>query len=384
MQVNAVGGAAAGCDRVHAPPHPLRLACAQGGRGSGAAGGRTLGPLIRNSRVKERIRSDFHLALITLFAAITALGVTPFAIRRFLQGQPLAGIVDLAILLCIGAGAAYAWRTGRTAGAATFLAATYSIGCVAVAHIADFSGVLWVYPVLVANFLLNGRATSLLISTLAIVGIALSDTALPGLSTKLAFVATATVVSLFSFVFASRAQMQRLQLEAIALRDPLTGASNRRGMEVELRIAMTASLRSGQPLGLLVFDIDHFKSINDDFGHEAGDEVLVRVADVVRANTRTDDRFFRTGGEEFSVLLPGAGVDALREVAGKLRQAVEREVACRGRPVTISIGAAPFLPGESASDWLARADGAMYEAKHAGRNRTVLREGAQPPAQRAT
>ena len=335
------------------------------------------GPLLRNSRVKDRIRSDFHLALITMFAVITALGVTPFAIRRFLQGQPLAGIVDLMILLCIGAGATYAWRTGRTTGAANFLAASYSVGCVAVAHIADFAGVLWVYPVLVANFLLSGRATALLISTLAIVGIALSDTALPGLATKLAFVATAAVVSLFSFVFASRADVQRRQLEATALRDPLTGASNRRGMEMELRIAMAASLRSGVPLGLLVFDIDHFKSINDDFGHDAGDEVLVQVADVVRAHTRTDDRFFRTGGEEFSVLLPGAGVEALREVAGKLRQAVEREVACRGRPVTISIGAAPLLPGESPADWLARADGAMYEAKRAGRNCTVLREAAQ-------
>lgn len=375
MQVNAVGGAAAGCDRVHARPHPLRLACAQGGRGSGAAGGRTLGPLIRNSRVKDRIRSDFHLALITLFAAITALGVTPFAIRRFLQGQPLVGIVDLAILLCIGAGAVYAWRTGRTAGAATFLAATYSIGCVAVAHIADFSGVLWVYPVLVANFLLSGRATSLLISTLAIIGIALSDNALPGLATKLAFIATASVVSLFSFVFASRAEMQRLQLEAIALRDPLTGAGNRRGMDEELRLAMADSLRSGRPLGLLVLDLDHFKFVNDTYGHLAGDEVLRRMADLVRGNTRMADRFFRMGGEEFSLLLPGVTAGSLREVAEKLRQAVERDLRCGDRPITVSVGAALFRPGESTAQWLARADAAMYEAKRQGRNRTVVADG---------
>jgi diguanylate cyclase (GGDEF)-like protein len=323
--------------------------------------------------VKERLRSDFHLALITLFAVITVLGVTPFAIRRFVQGQVLAGAVDMLILLCICAGSAYAWRTGRTAGPAIFLAASYSIGCVAIAHIADFAGVLWVYPVLVANFMLSGRAPALLVSAAAIAGIALSDTALPELTHKLAFTATGAVVSLFSFVFASRTAVQRAQLESMALRDPLTGAGNRRGMEAELKIAMASSLRSGVPLGLLVFDIDHFKQVNDSLGHDAGDEVLVQIADVVRGLTRLGDRFFRMGGEEFVLLLPGATAAVLLEIAEKLRLAVEGGVQCRGRRITISIGATAFAPGENPGEWLARADAAMYEAKRSGRNRTVVR-----------
>src|SRR5690606_18793989 len=111
------------------------------------------------------------------------------------------------------------------------------------------------------------------------------------------------------------------------------------------------------------------------YGHLAGDDVLRQLADLVRANTRMADRFFRIGGEEFSLLLPGATAASLHDIGEKLRMAVEREIKCGGRPVTMSVGAAPFRVGESAAQWLARADAAMYEAKRQGRNRTVMDEG---------
>ncbi len=161
----------------------------------------------------------------------------------------------------------------------------------------------------------------------------------------------------------------------MALRDPLTGASNRRGMEGELAAYMAASRRNRTPLALLAFDIDHFKRINDEFGHETGDQVLVQLAEIVRANTRGEDRFSRLGGEEFGLLLPVSDAGAARAAAEKLRLAVERDLRCRGRRVTISLGAAVHRPGESAADWMARADAAMYEAKRGGRNRTVLAQG---------
>jgi len=321
---------------------------------------------------KERIKADFHLATVVMFGAITVLGITPFAVYRFLAGQPLAGAIDLLIVAFISAGAVHAWRTGRTTGAATFLAVSYSLGCIAIAHVAGLAGALWLYPVLVANFLLARRRPALLISMVAIIGVVLSDPALGTAAHKIGFVTTAVVVSLFSFAFASRTAVQRSQLEAIALRDPLTGAGNRRGMEAELQIAMASSVRSGVPLGLLVFDLDHFKQVNDSFGHEAGDEVLVQIADLVRGSTRMDDRFFRLGGEEFALLLPGATAHSIHDIAEKLRLAVERDVRVQDRTVTISIGAAPFLADESPTQWLARADAAMYEAKRTGRNRTVV------------
>lgn len=324
---------------------------------------------------KDRLKADFQLALIVLFGAITVLGVTPFAIRRLTTGQTLVGVIDLTIVACIAAAVVFAWRSGRTGGVSIFLAASYSVGCVAIAHMADLSGALWVYPVLVANFLLTGRVPALLISASAILAIALSDAALPELSLKFGFVVSASVVSVFSFVFAARAAAQRDRLEAMAMRDPLTDASNRRGLDAALELAMVEGIASRRPVGLLVFDVDHFKQVNDSYGHRAGDEVLVQIAGLVRANTRIGDRFFRIGGEEFGLLLPGVSAAALGEVAEQLRTVVEHEVRCEGRPITISVGAAPFRAGESSAEWLGRADAAMYEAKRLGRNRTVIRDG---------
>ncbi|TYT24877.1 GGDEF domain-containing protein [Luteimonas viscosa] len=324
------------------------------------------------TRLWTRLKGDFHLAIVVMFGTITVLGITPFAFFRFMVGQRAIGILDMLIVSGIAAGSVYAWRTGRTVGAANFMSVTYSIGCIAVAHLAGLPGVLWVYPVLVANFLLVGRWPALLISTLAVAAITASDAALASNLQKVMFVTTSVVMSLFSFVFASRAELQRSQLEAIAVQDPLTGAINRRGMQAELEIAIASSIRSGIPLGFLIFDLDRFKQVNDSFGHEAGDDVLVQVAELVRRSTRVNDRFFRLGGEEFGLLLPGANTGALWSIAEKLRMAVDGEVQCRGRGITISIGAAPFRPGESATDWLARADAAMYRAKRSGRNCTVI------------
>lgn len=321
----------------------------------------------------QRLRADFKLAVVMLFGIITILGVTPFAIYRFASGAPLVGAIDLAIVLSISVGVGYAWRTGRTGGTTLFLAIIYTVGCVAVAHLIGVAGVLWTYPVLLANFLLARSSYAVAVSALAVLGVATCDLLLANPAHQVVFIATAFVVSLFAYVFASRTEMQRLQLEAVAAHDPLTGAYNRRGMGAELTIAMAGSIRTRSPLGLLVFDLDRFKLVNDRYGHEAGDLVLVRIADLVRGSTRIGDRFFRLGGEEFGLLVPGVDSGSLAAVAETLRAAVEQEIHCGDQPVTISIGATLFIPGESAADLLARADEAMYQAKREGRNRVVCR-----------
>lgn len=330
----------------------------------------------------ERLKHDSRHSLVVMFGTIAILGILPFAVFRFVERQPLLGMLDLLLVSAIAAGSVHALRSARPERASLFLAVAYSIGCVAVARFAGLAGLLWAYPVLVANFMLvrGPRAvwvSGLLIGTLAVVDPLLAkpvDTAI--------FVATALVVSLFAFVFASRSERQRAQLERLAMHDPLTGASNRRGMQEELEVAIAASERSGEPLALFVFDLDHFKLVNDSLGHDAGDRVLVQVADLVRDVTRPGDRFFRLGGEEFGLLVPGAAPDSLFAIAEKLRVAVEGQVRCGERPVTISVGATPYCVGEAPSNWQRRADAAMYRAKRSGRNRSVvdLDCGGQPPA----
>lgn len=328
--------------------------------------------------------ADFKMALIVAFGAFVVIGVTPFAIYRFAAGQRLIGILDLAIVTTIGFGVLRAWRTGRSERTALLMAAMCSIGCVLVAYLGGLAGVLWVYPVLLANFLLVSRLHAAVLSALVIGSVAMLDSVLGTPLHKAMFCVTTVEVSLFAYVFAWRSESQRTQLEAVAAHDPLTGASNRRNMAAELKAAMADSERERAPVGLLVFDLDHFKAINDSFGHEAGDRVLVQVAELVRRHTRKQDRFFRLGGEEFGLLVPGADTTVLRRIAETLRSRVESEVRCGERVVTMSVGLASYCPGESAGSWQRRADLAMYQAKREGRNRVVVDAGSKHAAARET
>jgi diguanylate cyclase (GGDEF)-like protein len=167
------------------------------------------------------------------------------------------------------------------------------------------------------------------------------------------------------------------RLQRVAAMDPLTGLLNRRfGLE-RLGEEFSRAVRGTEPLGLLLFDIDHFKRTNDTFGHQAGDQLLQAIADSARAAIRDGDTLMRYGGEEFLVVLPGAGPDDVRALGERVRHAVEATEITIGScriSATVSVGAVAF-PDTNASDideLVNKADAAMYAAKSAGRNRLTL------------
>ncbi len=160
--------------------------------------------------------------------------------------------------------------------------------------------------------------------------------------------------------------------------DPLTGLHNRRFFENQLGLELERSLRTGQPLALLFVDLDHFKRVNDERGHEVGDLVLQHAARLMLQHLRRIDQVFRWGGEEFALLLPGTGRDDAMHTADRLRGVIERTpliLPGDGRvPLTVSVGVA-LAPehaqgGERAL--LRHADQALYRAKETGRNRVCL------------
>jgi two-component system cell cycle response regulator len=157
-----------------------------------------------------------------------------------------------------------------------------------------------------------------------------------------------------------------------SLIDPLTGIGNRRKMDQALALEIARARRTGAPLSMLMADVDHFKRVNDVYGHPAGDQVLAWLGKLFRTQTRITDTAARFGGEEFVLLLVGADLALAVGKAEQLRASVEQQVIPPLRsPVTASFGVAQLGPDEDAAGLLARVDAALYQAKQGGRNRVV-------------
>ncbi len=165
------------------------------------------------------------------------------------------------------------------------------------------------------------------------------------------------------------------RVEEMATTDKLTGLLNRQALDVLFQQSLSLAKRSGDPLCVVLADLDHFKDINDRHGHMAGDQALRRTAALLRQTLRASDVISRWGGEEFLMVFKGCDRDAAAALADKLRISLERDpelaiVAPEG--VTLSLGVAQYAPGESVESLVGRADAALYQAKQQGRNRVVV------------
>lgn len=186
-------------------------------------------------------------------------------------------------------------------------------------------------------------------------------------------VGTMTAFGLFGW----RLGREEERLRLLAMQDELTGLANNRLFGQRLSECLASGGRTGRPQSLLLIDMDHFKSINDTYGHQAGDMALKTAASVIRSCVRSSDVAARIGGEEFAVILPDTPMEEARiaaeRILGGLRTASVRLSGGAAIPLTASIGLAGGVPGgfESPSKLIAEADKALYEAKDRGRDRFV-------------
>jgi diguanylate cyclase (GGDEF)-like protein len=168
-----------------------------------------------------------------------------------------------------------------------------------------------------------------------------------------------------------------------ALRDALTRAYNKKYFLQQLALEFSYARRHGTPLTLIIFDLDHFKNVNDTYGHVAGDHVLIELANLTHRMLRAEDVFARYGGEEFVIILRGIPLHGAGTLAERLRASVESSsFVFEGQrmPVTISIGVAAFNPElAEAVSLVEAADAALYEAKRSGRNKVLLKYGSMDP-----
>ncbi|CAN5438155.1 GGDEF domain-containing protein [soil metagenome] len=173
-----------------------------------------------------------------------------------------------------------------------------------------------------------------------------------------------------------RVEVERAREDALA--DGLTGLTNRKGFDMALAACLSSSDSQQAGPSLLMTDIDHFKKVNDTYGHLFGDKVIRAVSQILKENVKGKDTAARYGGEEFVILLPDTSIEGARVVAEKIRTTIERSRIRRAENneeiarITVSLGVASYRPGESATEFIERVDNALYASKHQGRNLVTM------------
>lgn len=323
-----------------------------------------------HSRLLEK---DHRLAFLVLFGGVATVSIVPFGLWRLSHGQWLAGLLELALVCAFDGLVWYAWRHQKITLVARSISVIITLGCIALTPFIGMLAFLWGYPVAVANVMLAGRKIGFGLGLLLFAGIVLLQGEELFTLEAITFLATGLSVSIYAYVFSLAADQQREKLEALAAYDGLTGAGNRRMMENELQDAFRHARQYAVQHSLAVIDIDHFKSVNDTFGHQAGDQVLVSLAQLLGRLLRNGDRLYRMGGEEFVILMPDTEPAGLALALDRLQSLMRSGFIGPGGLITVSIGASTTSEAdESWQSWLARADEALYAAKNAGRNQVKI------------
>lgn len=323
----------------------------------------------------KRLQTDFQLGIVLIYGFCAVTLISAFSIYRFFTGSVAGGFLDLFLVLSIGIMVVYGWRSGKTEMAGKFLVLLNVVGTTLSTVLLGDTGLYWVFVAISINFFLSWSTSFVAaLNILMLLAVMQLSNSITSSVTLWTFLSTGSLLTLLSAIVSRQYRIQNERLQHLATVDPLTGAYNRRNMEHDLQMAVEEFGRNRTPMALLLFDLDHFKVINDHHGHDKGDEVLVQFADLVSGSTRKVDRFFRYGGEEFLLLVKGIGYSEAHALAEKIRHGTENALATSFGKVTVSAGIAGLRVGESYEKWLGRADEALYRAKREGRNRVVVSE----------
>ena len=318
---------------------------------------------------KHDALADFRTNIAIAIATLSVAVLLPFLLLNMWQGRyPVALVTGGAAALM--AVSLRSMRLGQAEPIPRWLLMT-ALNCSVVAStlLHGMLGALWAYPVLFIGYFVLSRRWGSSLGLLLTVGA--SSAVAHAVGWPEALRQAATMLLTLTMINTALNVIGDLQgaLVRLAVTDPLTGAYNRRHLSTRLTDLTAPS--SPNPTALLAIDIDHFKRINDRYGHGVGDEVLKATVAAINSRKRSQDQLFRTGGEEFVLLLPAtAQADAMR-VAEALRQRIADTPMVEGEQITVSIGVSLQPPGAAPSQWMRAADEALYDAKRGGRNRIV-------------
>ena len=327
----------------------------------------------RSMNLDDDALADYRAGIVRRISLLGGVVLSALAVLHLAGGRVLLMALNFTVAGLLF-GSAWALNGGRRSWVPFPVLMSMLIAAIGVSiHWQGMPGVLWAYPTLFLCYFVLPRRLALVLSLVLLVMVGLVSLAPLGSALTLRVVLSmAFVLLMINVVLGVLGDLQRA-LVTQAITDPLTGSYNRRHLQTHLdRLAPAAGHPNAPGPALLAIDIDHFKRINDQHGHAAGDEVLRQLVQVVASRQRLGDVLFRTGGEEFMLLLPRTHSADAQRLAEDLRARVAGSPLLPDEPVTVSIGVSALAAGQGVPAWLKAADAALYRAKQDGRNRVAV------------
>jgi len=309
--------------------------------------------------------------MLLVISISTAFVIIPFAIFRFINNDWYVAILDIVVAIGMLALYFYVYFTDDVKNASLVLILLALIANVTSFYIKGISQINWIYPAMlcayyvmspmkgmIVNFIMLSFYIPKLISLLEVVDIA-------------TVLFTVLVTNIIAYVFASGLRSQEIELKKLASEDYLTRTENRRALNDKMKSIYKTLKNHDKVASIILLDLDHFKKVNDKYGHIKGDEVLVRIADLLFCYFTKNSFIYRYGGEEFLILCLDKTKEEANLMADEFRKNVKNSLINDEVDLTISLGVAEYIKEESVDDWIHRVDLALYQAKNEGRDRVV-------------
>lgn len=312
---------------------------------------------------------DFIVKSTLGVSLVSMLIVTPFSINNFIQDRFLLGVLTLIVVaLCI-MNAWFCYQKRYSEAVNLFgIAPAITLAIVFTTYELGVIASYWAYLGVLAIYFILPEKRAWIANVIFILIIAPVAWSVLDMSVGIRFFAVLLGVSFFAFLSMGEITKQHYMLKRHAITDTLTGLYNRSLLQSSLEHAIHQSDRTNTPITLIMLDIDHFKKINDGYGHEVGDSVLQSIGELLKKFFRESDIAFRIGGEEFLILIHNTDVPNTINIAEKLRGEIEQLTLIPEYSVTISAGVSGHQQNMGWKEWIKLSDDNLYRAKSNGRN----------------
>ena len=309
-----------------------------------------------------------HFAILL---GLSALAVLPFVVIHLHERHQTMFVLALTSTLLLLALLFWVVRWRAVAAPAVVLACGISTMILLQVWEQGTPGTFWAYPLVLVFYLLFAPRPAMICNVAFFLLLAAVAIRVMPMEIYIRLLITLTIVSAFACIFARTVERGIADLDRLTQIDPLTGAWNRRHLRNRMPETVNWLARDNVPCSLVALDIDGFKEINDVHGHARGDEIIVRLSNLVQERIRERDLLVRYGGDEFLLILQNTRETNALHLVEELRRTIAAMPHDDGLQVTISAGVAELVYGETVTSWMARADDALLHAKRAGRNRVV-------------